>query len=366
MEFQTKRSALLKPLQAVVGVVEKRQTLPILGNLLLSAQGDTLQLTGTDLELEMQSTLTVTVNKPGTSTIPARKFFDICRSLPEDAEIQVSIDGDKGVVRSGRSRFTLQSLPAADFPAMDRKGEKLSGRIEQQALKFALDRTAMAMAQQDVRYYLNGLLLECHPERIRCVATDGHRLALAEADAASNAAQPLQVIVPRKGVLELQRLLENNDEEVQFAIGDNFLRVSRSDLVFTSKLVDGRFPDYERVIPRTHDQQLVVEREALRGALQRVAILSSEKFRAARLHLLPDQLCVSAHNVEQEEAEEYLAAQYQGAEMEIGFNIHYLIDAVNSLSDTMVQILLKDPSSSGLVRALDKEQPLYVVMPMRL
>lgn len=366
MEFLSKRNALLKPLQAVVGVVEKRQTLPILSNLLIHCEGDQLRMIGTDLELEMQSTVSVEVREPGAGTIPARKFFDICRSLPDDAEIRVNFEGERTIVRSGRSRFTLQSLPASDFPAMDCKGEKLRGRIEQQTLKTLLDRTSMAMAQQDVRYYLNGMFLECRPEGLRCVATDGHRLAMAQGLAETGVSEVISAIVPRKGVLEMQRLLENSTDMIEFSLGDNFLRISRSDLVFTSKLVDGRFPDYERVIPRQHDRTLLVNREELKGALQRVAILSSEKFRAARLHLLPDELRISAHNVEQEEAEETLAVQYPFEEMEIGFNIHYLIDAVNSLTGDVVKFLFKDSNSSGLIQTPDSEQPLYVVMPMRL
>lgn len=366
MDFTCKRNLLIKPLQAVVSVVEKRQTLPILSSLLLEGEGRQMKMTGTDLELEMQATLDLDGEAHGRHTIPARKLFDICRSLPDDAEIQIHVEGDKAVVRSGRSRFTLQSLPAADFPAMDRKGEKLQGRLPQRLLKTALDRAAMAMAVQDVRYYLNGMLFEFRPQGIRCIATDGHRLAMDEIGVTTPLSEPLQVIVPRKGVLELQRLLENNDEEIAFSVGENFLRVSRPDLVFTSKLVDGRFPDYERVVPRQHDKELVVEQDIFRSALQRVAILSSEKFRAARLHVMPDQLQISAHNVEQEEAEEDIPVQYHDTPLDIGFNIHYLIDAVNSLPDGVVQFRFKDANSSGLVQSFGQEYPLYVIMPMRL
>lgn len=366
MEFQVKQDILIKPLQAVVGVVEKRQTLPILANILLRTEGDQVTLTGTDLELELQAVLPVRVKTAGTSTLPARKLFDIVRNLPADADIQIQVKGDKAVVRSGSSRFSLQTLPSNDFPAMDRKGERLSGSISQGDLKSTIDDASVAMAQQDVRYYLNGLLLEFYSNRLRCVSTDGHRLAMAEADAQCEA-ERLQVIMPRKAVMELQRLLDSRSDPVQFAVGDNFFRVLCPDLTFTCKLIDGRFPDYERVIPKQHAHQILVKREPLRAALNRVLILSSDKLRSARLQFGENRILLSANNVEQEQAEEEITIQFAADDhIDIGFNILYLIDVMQALDSEQVEINLRDGNSSAIFRTPGKEYPLYVIMPMRL
>lgn len=366
MEFQAKQEDLLKPLQAVVGVVEKRQTLPILGNLLLRCERDTLTLTGTDLELELQTALPVQVKTPGTSTLPARKLFDIVRALPAQADIRISVDSDKAQLRSGNSRFSLQSLPSADFPAMARKGERLSGSVKQGDLKMAIDCAAVAMAHKDVRYYLNGLLLELSPGRIRCVSTDGHRLALADS-VAECVGERLQIILPQKAVLELQRLLEMNDELLQFAVGENFLRLLCPSMTFSSKLIDGRFPDYERVIPKQHGHQALVNREAFRAALSRVMVLSSDKLRSARLQFNGSRMLLSTHNVEQEQAEEDLDIQFDSDQpIDIGFNLMYLMDVMQALDGEMVEIYLRDDDSSAIFRTPGKERPLYVIMPMRL
>ena len=366
MEFQAKQEDLFKPLQAVVGIVERKQTLPVLGNLLLRCERDTLTVVGTDSVLELQTALPVQVKTPGTSTLPARKLFDIVRNFSADAVIRISVDGDKAQLRCGNSRFSLHTLPSADFPAMDRKGECLSGSVKQGDLKIAIDSAAVAMAVKDVRYYLNGLLLEISAERISCVSTDGHRLALADAPAQCSGAR-LQVILPHKAVMELQRLLEINDELLQFTVGENFFRVLCPNMTFTTKLIDGRFPDYNRVIPKQHGQQVLVNRAMLSAALNRVMILSSDKLRSVRLQISDQHMLISTHNVEQEQAEEDLAIEFNGADpIDIGFNLLYLMDVMQALDGEMVEIALRDDNSSAVFRSPGQERPLYVIMPMRL
>ena len=366
MKFEALRDSLLKPVQAVVGVVERRQTMPILANVLLTVTDRTLSVTATDLEVELVAQAEVDVKEKGEVTVPARKLLDICRSLPEGAKVSVSLDRDRVTVKSGRSRFLLATLPAAEFPAVEDIKSQRSVDLVQKKLRELIERTQFSMAQQDVRYYLNGLLFELSPKRIRAVATDGHRLAMCdlEADAADLPAQ--QVIVPRKGVLELQRLLADSDEPAKVSFGANHVRVELTGLRFTSKLIDGRFPDYERVVPKAGDKDIIADRQVLRDALGRTAILSNEKYRGVRLQLAANRLKVMAHNPEQEEAEDEVEVKYQGAELEIGFNVSYLMDALSALHGEQVRITLTDSNSSCLIRQPDNDICRYVVMPMRL
>jgi DNA polymerase III subunit beta len=366
MKFKLQREALLKPLQLVSGVVERRQTLPVLSNILVVGDANGLQFTGTDLEVELVARLGVAVEEHGETTLPARKFLDICRTLPEQASLEVTVDGERAVVRSGRSRFTLSTLPAADFPAVDAVAPLRELAIEQGVLRELIERTHFAMAQQDVRYYLNGLMLEMAQGVLRAVATDGHRLALCEVAADITAPEVQQVIVPRKGVLELLRLLGDSDAQAQVQISSNHMRVSMPDLSFTSKLVDGRFPDYSRVIPTQGEKVVRAEREALRQALTRASILSNEKYRGVRFQLLEGSLRVLAHNPEQEEAEEELEVDYRGGELEIGFNVTYLLDALAAITAGEVVLSLSDANSSCLIRGAEGAGCKYVVMPMRL
>ena len=268
MQFGIQREVLLKPLQQVIGVVERRQTLPVLSNLLVSAHDDRVTFTGTDLEVEMQANVEASGAQPGEITVPARKLFDICRALPDGSKVQFKLAGDRATVSSGRSRFTLATLPASEFPVIDNIEliEKVS--LPEASLKELMDRTAFAMANQDVRYYLNGLLLDLREQSLRCVATDGHRLAMAEAELSGGGSAQRQIIIPRKGVLELQGLFESGDGKVELEFGKNHLRVRRNEVVFTSKLIDGRFPDYEAVIPIGADKEMHIEREV---AARRVA-----------------------------------------------------------------------------------------------
>ncbi len=366
MRFTLQREAFLKPLAQVVNVVERRQTLPVLANFLVQVQDGQLSLTGTDLEVEMVSRIAVEDAENGETTIPARKLFEIIRALPDGSRITVSQTADKVTVQAGRSRFTLATLPANDFPSVDEVEATERVAVPEASLKELIERTAFAMAQQDVRYYLNGLLFDLRDKILRCVATDGHRLALCETELEAAAGAKRQIIVPRKGVTELQRLLEGGDREVELEIGRSHVRVKRDDVTFTSKLIDGRFPDYEAVIPIGADREVQVDREVLRAALQRAAILSNEKYRGVRVEVTPGQLKISAHNPEQEEAQEEIEAQTQVTDLAIGFNVNYLLDALSALRDEHVVIQLRDSNSSALVREAAGAKSRHVVMPLRL
>ena len=367
MQFEISREALIKPLQLVTGVVERRQTLPVLSNVLLVLEKNVLSLTGTDLEVELVGRVDVAGStKPGEITVPARKLMDICKALPDDASLKFDIDDNKAVIRNGRSRFSLSTLPANDFPSVEDSPGNLELTLPQGVLKTMLDSTSFAMAQQDVRYYLNGLLLEVSADYLRVVATDGHRLALHTEKMPTAAKAKTQVIIPRKGIVELSRLLTDGDEEVSLVIGANNIRAKTRNFTFTSKLVDGKFPDYDRVLPKGGDKILVADRQALRQALTRTAILSNEKFRGIRLMLSKDELKIVANNPEQEEAEEIVSVEYQYSPLEIGFNVSYLLDVLSNVKVERIQISLGDANSSAVITLPGSEDFKYVVMPMRI
>jgi DNA polymerase-3 subunit beta len=365
MKLSASREALLEPLQAVIGVVERRQTMPILANVLIVARGNEVSVTATDLEVEMVASTELTVDQDGEVTVPGRKLLDICKALSDGAQVKLDVSGDKATLKSGRSRFTLATLPAADFPTVDSMTAEQSVVLEQPAMKRLLEKSHFSMAHQDVRYYLNGLLFEIDAGKLRAVATDGHRLATCEVKTESDATGAHQVIVPRKGVLELQRLL-GDDGTVTLAIGSNHIQAQVGGIRFTSKLIDGRFPDYRRVIPNRVETVITADREELRHALTRAAILSNEKYRGVRLDMRPNMLKIQAHNPEQEEAEEEVEVAYDGDTMEIGFNVNYLLDALGALKGDTVTVQVTDPSSSCLIWDEATEGCEYVVMPMRL
>lgn len=365
MKFSASREAVLKPLQAVIGVVERRQTMPILSNVLIQASSESVSLTATDLEVELVADVDVQPESTGDITVPGRKLHDICRALPEGASLECSVSGDRMTVKAGRSRFTLSTLAAADFPTVDEVAAQQTIRVGQRALRGLIERTQFSMAQQDVRYYLNGMLIETEAETLRAVATDGHRLALSELELGRKAEREDQVIVPRKGIMELARLLDG-DEELELAIGSNHIRVQRGGIRLTSKLVDGRFPDYSRVIPTDPPNVLKADRVVLRQALQRAAILSNEKYRGVRLEVSAGSVVIQANNPEQEEAVETVEVEYDGDELEIGFNVNYLLDALNAVESDEVRVGMTDGNSSCLITAQDGERTKYVVMPMRL
>jgi len=369
MKFSISRDTLLKSLNLVAGVVERRQTLPILANVLMVLEGDRLSLTGTDLEVELVGRLQVAPGgEEGEVTVPARKLADICKSLPDGCDIDFSVKEGKVTVKSGRSRFTLSTLPAREFPNVEDSIGTHQLSLKQGQLKRLIDRTGFAMAQQDVRYYLNGMLWDLSGSQLRVVATDGHRLAMCTLpDKVSvNGEGDTQVILPRKGVLELARLLLDDEAEISIVIGSNHVRAVTEDFTFTSKLVDGKFPDYQRVLPRSPNKILLGSRLELRQAFTRTAILSNEKYRGVRLKLSDNTLDIVANNPEQEEAEETVSVEYQGESLEIGFNVSYLLDVLGVLSGEQVKLSLADPNSSALLEEVEEGDSLYVVMPMRL
>jgi DNA polymerase III subunit beta len=365
MKVSASREHLLEALQSVIGVVERRQTMPILSNILLSARDNRLRATGTDLEVELVAAAEVTVQQPGDITVPGRKLLDIVRNLPEKSQVTLTREGERIVVRGGRSRFTLSSLPAAEFPVIDEIHATQTVTIRAQDCRRLIDKTHFAMAQQDVRYYLNGTLLETNGQVLRAVATDGHRLSWCEVALHGPAREMQQIILPRKGVLELQRLLDG-EGEIEIAIGTNHVRVQIGEVRFTSKLIDGKFPEYGRVIPADPPRIMSASRDALRAALQRTAILSNEKYRGVRLTFAAGLLTVQAHNPEQEEAEDQLEVNFAGDEIEIGFNVSYLLDALAAVETETVEVGLTDANSSCLIRAPGNVNVKYVVMPMRL
>lgn len=365
MHITIQREDFLKPIGIVAGVVERRQTLPILSYVMLQNRGGKLTMTGTDLEVEV----VVQIPAPGDEfeiTVPARKLFDICRAIPASTQVTLEKQGDKILLKAGKSRFSLLTLPVTDFPAVAATDWKQALTIKQEALKRLVDCTQFCMAQQDVRYYLNGLYLEFRDKQLRAVATDGHRMAVSEIDIENGVEGETQVIVPRKGVQEISRLVSEVDAPVQLQLGANHIRLQIDSLTFTSKLIDGRFPDYTKVIPSALSKTVQLERELFREALARVAILSNEKYRGVRLSLQPGKMSISAHNPEQEEATEELDIEYRGEQIEIGFNVSYLIEAVGAIASEEITLGLNDPNSSCAIYAATETRTKYIVMPMRL
>ncbi|HAS84284.1 MAG TPA: DNA polymerase III subunit beta [Verrucomicrobia bacterium] len=366
MKLEAKREQLLKPLQSVIGAVERRQTLPILTNVLLAARERDLTLTATDLEVELSVRADLPAETPGETTLPARRLHDILRAFPEDGTVTITVEGDKATVRCGRSRFTLVTLPASDFPTLEDLPFDGDIRVHQGALRGMIERSHFAMAQQDVRYYLNGLLLEVGPNVLRLVATDGHRLAFQELQTEEATVEARQVIVPRKGILELMRLLADSDAEVVLKIGTNHLRVILGEIRFTSKLIDGKFPDYQRVIPREGNRVVIADRQVLRSALARAGIVLNDKTTGVALQLEDWILRAKARNPDQEEAEEEVEINYSGGPLEIGFNVTYMLDALGALTGELAKLSFSDSASSCLIEEAEGSGGRHVIMPMRL
>ncbi len=367
MKFSINRELLLKPLLLVSGAVERKSTLSILGNILFEISKQSLTMTATDLELEMVAYADIdNQDDDGKLTIPARKLLDICKSLPENSLITFTAQDDTVKLSSGRSRYSLSTLPATDFPNI----EEWKGDVEFKLLKSELLRliesTHFSMANQDVRYYLNGMSIESEGNEIRSVATDGHRLAICKISNDSLALPARQVIVPRKGILEIIRLLSPVDEEVDVYLGSNHIRIIDSEFTFTSKLVDGRFPDYRRVLPRNGDKIFITDKEQLRQVLSRASILSNEKFKGVRLNFSHSLLKITANNPEQEQAEEELEIDFPYENLEVGFNVSYVLDVLSAIKDEQVKFTLADANSSVVIEGADSGEALYVVMPMRL
>jgi DNA polymerase-3 subunit beta len=363
---QIARDALLRPLQAVSGIVERRHTLPILANVLLEHRDNRLYVTATDLEMQITAHSELSGTTVQSATVGARKLQDLLRALPEDATLNVDGAGSRMTLRAGRSRFNLQTLPASDYPRIGVGQDQAKAlTLPQRELRGLLKSAEFAMAQQDIRYYLNGMLLVIEANSLQAVATDGHRLSWASIPISGNYERQ-EVILPRKTVLELGKLLADVDNPVTLEILANQVRFRFANIELVSKVVDGKFPDYNRVIPAGHAKRVEFARTELLSALQRAAILSNEKFRGVRLVLGKDQLKIICTNSEQEEAEEELEVEYKGDALDIGFNITYMLDVLQNMAMERVRIAFGDANSSALVTVPDREDYKYVVMPMRI
>jgi DNA polymerase-3 subunit beta len=367
MKFSLNRELLLKPLLLVSGAVERKSTLPILSNILLHVSEHSLTLTATDLELEMVAYATVdNQGEDGRLTIPAKKLLDICKSLPDGSLINFESLDDTVTIYSGRSKYSLSTLPALDFPNIEEWKGDVEFKLCKSELLRLIESTHFSMANQDVRYYLNGMSIETEGKEIRSVATDGHRLAICKLTIDSLELPNRQVIVPRKGILEIIRLLDPVEEDVQVFLGSNHIRIIDKEFSFTSKLVDGRFPDYRRVLPRNGDKVLNTNKDQLRQVLSRASILSNEKFRGVRLNFSKTDLKITANNPEQEQAEEVLEIDFPYDEVEIGFNVNYVLDVLSAIKDSTVKFTLADANSSVVIEGENSGEAIYVVMPMRL
>ena len=378
MKFRTSRDTLLRPLRVVTGVVERRPTLAVLSNLHLEANEEGLTVRGTDLEVEIVARIGegVEVEEPGATTVPAHKLSDICHSLPESATLNVALEGDRAIVRSGRSRFALATIPAADFPSERPLLVVAEGEGEQGAsveidlphadLRRLLDRTKFAMANGDVRYFLNGMLLEVTADSLRAAASDGHRMALSTlAGCGVEGVNRLRLIVPRKSVLDLERLIGDSDADVRLALGPSSLCATQGDYTLTTKLVDGQFPEVDRLIPKNTDHSIIGDRESMRQALHRAAILSSDRSQDVRLQLDGDQMIIRATNPEQEEAEEVVSVDYDGDAMEIGFNVRYLQDVLAALETESIKVSMPQENNIAVLEGPGADESLYLVMPLR-
>jgi DNA polymerase-3 subunit beta len=364
---KAKRDELLTPLAAVSGIIERRHTLPILSNVLIERNGDALAFLATDIEIQIAARSGVAAPSEARSvTVGARKLLDILRALPDGTDVTLDQQDKRLLVKAGKSRFTLQTLAAEDFPRLARPGgESANFDIEQKALRRVLSLVQYAMAQQDIRYYLNGLLMVVEDGTLKLVATDGHRLAYAGLKIGANVPRQ-EVIVPRKTVLELSKLLADSDQPVKVELSATQAAFSFGTIELVSKLIDGKFPDYTRVIPTTHKNKLQTEREPLRQALQRAAILSNEKFRGVRWVVSEGALKIVSSNAEQEEAQEELDVRYKGDALDIGFNVNYLLDVLNNVAGDSIECAFGDSASSALITYGNEQDFKYVVMPMRI
>ncbi|WP_395479929.1 DNA polymerase III subunit beta [Candidatus Curculioniphilus buchneri] len=367
MKFIIERAQLIGPLQQVTSPFSNRQSLPILNNVLLEVMKNCLLLIGTDLEIEIIARITLNeIHEPGATTVSARKFFDICRHFPENAIIIVTFSNHRMIVRSGRSCYMLATLPAANFPHLEDWTIKIEFTLLPAILKQLIESTQFSMAHQDVRYYLNGILLEIKSKTLSAVATDGHRLAICTIPIGKTLSSSHSIILPRKGVMGLMRMLDSVDKPITLQIGNNNIRAIIGNYIFTSKLIDGYFPDYQRILLKNSNKILQAKRDSLKQAFSRVSILSNEKFRGVRLYLSTDQLKITVNTLEQEEAEEILDVHYQGEVMEISFNVRYIIDVLNVLKCEKVKFLLTDGSSSMQIEDSMNSASSYIIMPMRI
>lgn len=366
MNFSINREAILLPLQQIVSVIEKRQTMPILSNVLVAVEGNQLTLTGTDLEIQIIARLEMAASAAGSITVPARKLLDICRLLPPGAEIKFELQGEKVKVLSNRSRFVLSCLPAENYPEFSESGFEHEFTINAGKLKKGLDKTIFCMANQDVRYYLNGLLLHISNSKLKLVASDGHRLSIYEDQLDQATGYETRIILPRKGVLELSRLLDDPDAELKVEFSANNIRIAIKNLVFSAKLVDSKYPDFSKVFQQDFLNPLNVQRQPFKDALTRVAVLSNEKFKGITLDINPTSLTISAHNPEHDEAEEELAIDFPGDPLTISFNAQYLLDAVSNLDSELAVLTIAGNATSCFIDEPNNPFYKFIVMPMRL
>lgn len=369
MKFTINRDTLLRPLVVMAGVVPRRPTQMILSHICIEANSDGLVLTALDLEVQLKWRIELEqLIEPGKITLPAKKLTDICRSLDEGSSLELTLDKERLVVKSGRSHFVLSTLPAADFPSMQLSPIQQEIEISQGELLRLIRRTDFAMGKQDVRFYLNGMYFDLNETGLTCVTTDGHRLALAKSSGNFACSSPLNMIIPGKAIADLSKLLDSSDDLIQIKFGTQHFELNFPQATFVSKFIDGQYPNYKQVIPVSNDKQIICNKLALRQILSRISILANEKLLGIHLYLSAGELKVVAKNSEQEQAEEVLSLDYQGASLEIGFNVSYLLDVLDNLGDDVseVEIRLSEPSSSALIKPLGSEDATYVVMPMRI
>ncbi len=366
MIFNIQRETLLHPLSQINGVVEKKQTLAILGNFYIKAYAGILSITASDSEVEMLGTCQAEIIEEGEITVPARKFFDICRALPDGVIVSFSLEVNKCLIQAGRSKFSLATLPGLEFPLIENIETYDSLNLETITLKRLLAQSAFCMAVQDVRYFLNGLLFEIDDNKIRCVAADGHRLALSEAEFENNNNVNKQLLIPRKGVLELQKLIRDKETSIVINVGKNHINFICDTISLTSKLIDGNFPDYQTVIPLNMEKTLVTDKSLLKSALQRVSILSNEQYKGVKLNISNNSMQIIGHNPEQEQAEETIEIQSDIQDIKTGFNVTYLLDALNAIDGDHIMFNFKDALSSCLIKHPEDNSCRLVIMPIRI
>lgn len=368
MKFSVTREAFLKPLQFAADVVEKRQTMAVLSNVLLDVQQDVITMTGSDTEVELvgRCVADIDVFETGRITVPAKKFADIFRCLPAGVKVAVALEGNRLIIKSGKSKFSLSTVPASEYPTFKHDDEAENFKLQEKDIKLLAKRTYFAMAQQDVRYYLNGMLLEINSDHIRTVATDGHRLAVNTIKKPHDNLN-ISALIPRKAVLELIRLLEDTEEELNISVSSNSIRAHNNEFTFTSKLLEGNYPSYDRVIPKNGDKIIVLNRDHIKQAFNRASILSNEKFRGIRVELDNNAMRIDANNQEQEEAHEEISIDYPYAPLELGFNVDYIIDVLDTLTGDEVKMIFTNNESGVLIEEnFGPCESLFLVMPLRL
>ena len=368
MNVTVTRETLLKPLVMTSHIIARQQTLPILSNILFVIQEGELTITATDLEVELITKVNIDTEQSIAYTLPARKLTDICKTLPNEAEITLEFKENKVILRSGQGRYMMSTLNAEDYPAIEINTAVHNIQMPEHALKKLIDKTAFSMAQQDVRYYLNGLLFEIQQDQIRVVATDGHRLSIAETAIKHDLTEEKQIIIPRKAIIELSRILEKEGEKIAEIIFNNtHFQVKKGNICFTSKLIDGQFPDYEKILPTEQEaKQLTVDREQLKQVLTRTSVLSNEKFCSTCFKIQNDTLCLQVNNSENDEAEEHINIEYSGESVDIGFNVAYFLDVLQVIQAEQIQLIFTNPDASTLIKPVGEEDHRYIVMPMRL